>query len=218
MSLPEFLNMTILYWDQIRDIVNLLILVAGLIFAYYKFGLRREGKVFLNLDIDAEIIDREDDLILVSLAVTMENAGDTLIITRKFEDLGHNSEFLHPDEYDPQKYAGTLKIRKLPSNNGEPLLFDWYSLPKVDNIKRLDKLVGNRYEDLDQINFLHDYFIPHSKNKDTYFYLEPKERNTSHVFLWLPSDVYVIRAVFLSRTYSDVETDYWNVTKIFSFK
>lgn len=218
MSLANFLNIALLYWTQIRDIINLIVLTAGLVFAYYRFGKRREGKAFLNLDINAEIIDREDELALVSLSITLENAGETLIVTRKFEDLGYISEYLHPDKYDPQKYAGTLKIRKLPPKDGEPLLFDWYSLPKVENIKRLDKLEGNRHEDLDHINFLHDYYVPHSKNKDTYFYLEPKERNTSHIFVWLPSDVYVIRAVFLSKTYSDTETDYWNVTKIFSFK
>jgi hypothetical protein len=183
---------------------------------YFICWVRREKFTFLNLSLNAKIINQIGDLLLVSIVVLLKNMGKTRISARTRKDIiDKHSGFLYGkyDEWDKCKHAGTLKIRKVPDSLNVDL-FDWYSLPAITNIQSLKD--GNQYEsDFEQINYLEEYEDHITQYQDVYFWIEPKEAYHQEIMVYLKPGIYVLKAVFLVKeTEPPNEEEYWSCKKV----
>jgi hypothetical protein len=177
----------------------------------------RERYTFLGLTIDLDIIDRSENLVLVSIIIKLENKGKTRIEARRLEHLRNkDATFLYgeveDDKWDPCMYAGTLKIREV-SNDLKADLFDWYSLKPITHKKCLKD--GLLYEcDFEQINYLDEYEEA-PDFKEVVFWIEPNESYKQQVMVYLPKGIYVLKAIFLGKITEPIEEEeYWSYTKL----
>jgi len=168
------------YVDVIVSILTLLTLAWGLYFAIRRFGLKRERFSFLRLTVDAKALKDAGNLVLVVITVHIENKGDARISVPR----GWNEDsYLYNIEPDVCRHAGTLKIRRV-LGESEPLLFDWYSLPRLRAKTRLvpANKVMEADSDLEQINYLDEFQDPDTDFRNVDFWLEPRESYDQPVF------------------------------------
>lgn len=188
------------------------ILVAG-VWALHRFVLTRAGQSFLQVNVEAEVIESTANLVLVAVYVTLENKGETRINARKGD-----RAYLYDDEWDRCKHAGTLKIRPIPQANKE-LSFDWYSLDPMPCALRRSTLkdapgdVKEREGDLEQINYLGDSQDSEVDFDQVDFWIEPHETYTLAVPVWLQPGLYAIKAYFLGKELWHGEEEYWCCTR-----
>jgi len=201
-------------WVEIvLPVLTLITVIASICAALYKFGLRRERFTFLNLKISAKPIRSVQDVVLVNLAVHLENTGDTKITARQARTNG----YLNSEPLDICRHAGTLKIRFVPEPE-RPLLFDWYSLPSIEITNRgfpEDKLVVSE-SDLEQVNYLNEFQDPAMDYEEVDFWIEPHEKYGLAVFVWLQPGIYAAKAIFLGERTEHGEEEYWSDTILFS--
>lgn len=199
--------------EYLQTIIALIIAISTI---YFICWVRRERYTFLNLSIETKIINQIGNLVLVSIVIGLENMGKTRISARRLKDLKDKAAiFLYGDydKWDQFKYAGTLKIRRVPDNFNVNI-FDWYSLPIICNIQASKD--GNKFEtDFEQINYLEEYEDPHSNYQNVSFWLEPRESYHPQVMVNLEPGIYVLKAVFLGKkTKPPKEEEYWSCTKM----
>ncbi len=199
----------------IIELVTIISLSWGTIYAIRSFGLKREKFSFLTLNLAATVIKQVGDLLLVSVIVHLENKGQTRISARRYENIEvEGGDFLYDDDWDKCKYAGTLKIRGVPDQH-KTELFDWYSLQQINEISELKERKESHRVDLEQINFLYEFKDPDTHYKDVDFWLEPYEIYDLQIMLWLPPGTYAMKAYFLGKLVKYREEEYWSFTKLF---
>jgi len=196
--------------DLIISLLTALTLLSGLIFAIYRFGLKRERFSFLKMDVDTNIITAPGEVQLVSIIIKLENKGATRIDARRQQ---RTDGYLYNDGRDQCAHAGTLKIRPVPVVT-TPLYFDWYSLkPMSSLIQRVGMMPSEG--DLEQINYLDEYEDPEGSFKEVDFCLDPKESCELNVSIWLRPGIYAAKAVFLGPRVKHTEEEYWSRTILF---
>lgn len=190
---------------------------GSLCFALYLFRLKREKSTFLDLWVNAKVVDAIGELLVVSIGVKIENKGRTRIDARRRDDIHtQHADYLYFDSGDQCKYAGTLKIRAVPSLL-QPSVFDWYSLQTINNICILEN--GKQVtDDLEQINYLAEFQDPIAEYQDVDFWLEPSEQYNLQVMAVLPPGMYAVKAYFLGKIAAHREEEYWSQTQLFSLK
>jgi hypothetical protein len=201
------------YLDLIVSLLTFLTLATGLYYAIRRFGLKRERFSFLNLTVDAKVLNDLDEVKLVSIVISLENKGETRINTRRKKG---SNEFLYDDGWDRCMHAGTLKIRRIPVEK-EPLLFDWYSLKPMNARVSQGEIEGVTIaeEKLEQINYLSEFQDIKSKFTEVDFWLEPKETYIVELPIWLRPGIYCAKAFFLGPRKRYKEDEYWSRTMIF---
>jgi len=195
--------------------LTLVTLASGLYFAFRRFGLKREKSTFLDLRVDAKVVDTIGELLLVSITIQLKNKGQTRIDARTRKDVQQFVNFLYSDSGDQCEHAGTLKIRAVP-NPHQSCIFDWYSLQPIKDICIL-KDGEQTKSDLEQINYLAEFQNPPAY-QDTDFWLEPSEQYDLQVMAVLPSGMYAVKAYFLGKITIPGEEEYWSHTQLFSLK
>ncbi len=194
--------------DVAVSVLTLLGLAWGLYYGVRSFGLKRERFTFLGVAVEATTFWADDTIALVSITVTLTNKGDSRISGRRNTDA---QGYVYDTPPDTCRYAGTLKIRSVPSSQA-PLLFDWYSLPVVRTATRLvpaTQLVESETE-LEQINYLDEYMDPDESFQKVDFWLEPKEAYAQSVFIWLRPGLYAAKAFFFGVVTTPGEEEYWS--------
>jgi hypothetical protein len=200
--------------EILQPIVVLSIFLATI---YFICWIRRERFTFLNLTMDAKIVNQINQIALVSITITLENRGKTKIEARRREHLtGYlrtkYANFLYNDRWDQCEHAGTLKIREVP-NDLKVDSFDWYSLKPITSKQCLKNGIQDQC-DFEQINYLDEYEKPPVFN-EVAFWIEPYETYHEQVMVFLPHGIYVIKAFFLGSKVEDPEEDeYWSYTKL----
>jgi hypothetical protein len=155
--------------EYLQAIVAIIIAISTI---YFICWVRREKFTFLNLSLNAKVINNLGELVLVSIVVGLKNMGKTRISARTRKNIVNKpAAFLYEEygEWDRCKHAGTLKIRKVPDNLNVDL-FDWYSLPQITN-KLILKDGKQGESDFEQINYLEEYEDPYTKYRDVSFWI-----------------------------------------------
>jgi hypothetical protein len=202
--------------EKAKDIAGALIPVAALAWAMWRFGINRGRFTFLDLDLSASALCANGDLLLVQVTVRLQNRGQTKIQARTREQLTGDKTFVHGEEADACKHAGTLKIRRV-LESVTPTVFDWYSLSKISGVTILKD--GNSAEsDLEQLNYLNEYEDPEQSYNDVHYWLEPRESDNCRVVLWVPAGLYAIKAYFFGKRIDYKEQEYWSCTRVFNLR
>jgi hypothetical protein len=205
--------MPITYIDITLKVLTFLTVAITVFLAVRRFGLQREAATFLRVSLAAKELTKSGAVSLTTVSIKLDNLGQTRIDART-EPRNPNG-FLYDDGWDQFQNAGTLKIRPIASAQ-EPLLFDWYSLPKMSIAATLSADVGScgevarRERDLEQINYLDDYQDPENSFAEVHFWLEPKESYELVVTVWLPAGKYAAKAVFLGKEFRHANEEYWS--------
>jgi len=178
--------------------------------AYQRWIVDAERTALL-LDINSKVIKKIDNLLLLAVNVKLENRGVKRISARQYKD--KNSDYLYISEQgvDQCRYAGTLKIRSVPSTYNDVNFFDWYSLDHITN-KRIVKDLREYLDDFEQINYLDEFGISSQEggDRDVNFFIEANEPYNQQVVVLLPPGLYAIKAFFLGK----LTEEYWSCTKI----
>ena len=201
------------YVELVVSIFTAVSIVVTLFYAILRFGIKRELHTFMRISADAKTVGTDNELALVSVTVHLENKGGTRINARR----GHGTDgwlYKKPGDPDQCHHAGTLKIRQVPSGI-QPLIFDWYSLPRLHVAAHSDAVHGKEVE-LEQINYLDEFQDPEGKFKDVHFWLEPRESYDLPVYVWLRPGIYVAKAFFLGAKTRRNDEEYWSCRAIFS--
>ena len=184
--------------------------------AYQRWIVDAE-RTALFLDINSKIITRLDNLVLIVVNVKLKNSGVKRIYARQYRDVDRNSKYLFISEegVDLCKYAGTLKIRRIPIIYNDVKLIDWYSLERIT-----DQLIVKDFEvylgDFEQINYLDEFGIPtlEGGDRDVNFFIEANESYNQQVVVRVPPGLYAIKAYFLGKHQAKYYDEYWSCTKI----
>lgn len=171
----------------------------------------------LSLYINSKVITKIDNSVLLAVNVKLNNRGVKRIYARQYRDVDRNSNYLFSSEegVDLCKYAGTLKIRRVPIIYNDVKLIDWYSLEPITDqliVKDWKAYKGN----FEQINYLDEFGIPSLEggDRDVNFFIEANEPYNQQVVVLLPPGLYAIKAYFLGRYRAKYYEEYWSCTKI----
>src|SRR5262249_46925652 len=96
--------------EKVKVIAEALVPVAALAWAVWRLGINRGRFTFLDLDLSASVLHATEKLLLVSVTVRLQNRGQTKIQARTRQQLAGDKTFVHAEQADACKHAGTLKI------------------------------------------------------------------------------------------------------------
>ena len=201
--------------DVAVSFVTLVTLIFAFAIGYWRFVWKRERFTFVRMIVKAKTVREINGLILIAITVRLENKGDTRVRARTRRD---SDGYLYNKAPDSCRHAGTLKIRPIPHEEKNPLLFDWYSLPQLEINSRLvpEVTLVESTIDLEQINYLDEFQYPDKRHKETDFWLEPRETYDQLVPLWLKPGSYAAKAIFLGPKTKGREEEYWSCHYLFS--
>lgn len=191
--------------------------LSGAAYIAYKRLIHDAQRTALFIDIDSNVITEIDDLTLIAFNIKLYNKGVKRIYARMYRDVEKDRKYLFAAEegVDICMYAGTLKIRKVPSIYNDVKLTDWYSLEPITDqliVKDLKAYLG----DFEQINYLDDFGIPtlEGGDRDVNFFVEANEEYSQQVVVMLPPGLYGVKAFFLGRYQAKYYDEYWSCTKM----
>lgn len=71
-------------WEEIKNVVTILAIIAAGVWTFYRFGITRERHPKLEFDLDMTILGKANDQILIELIAIIRNKGLTRQYIRDF--------------------------------------------------------------------------------------------------------------------------------------
>jgi hypothetical protein len=172
-----------------KNFAEVIAIVIGGWWACYRFGLLRENKPAIGIELIHECIPDANQCYLTWFDVILTNKGKVKAEARKKRDPAYS------DKYEKLKYSCSLLLRAIPQNvpQGEPIC--WFNAEVNQKGSPLPTDI--------EADLLDNY--DYEMEGKTYFWMEPAESYHLGVGYVLPSGVYLAMVTFVGRN----DDEFW---------
>jgi hypothetical protein len=181
------------FFEIAKNLVEIIAIFAGGAWALYRFGLLRENKAAIEIELHCKCIPEPNGRYFSYFDVTLINKGKVKAEARKKRRPAYR------DEAETLKYGCSLLLRAIPKNIQERKPIGWFD----EEAKTKSPIEGDI-----EVDLLYDYEL----NGETIFWMEPEESYHVGTGIVLQHGSYLAMITFVGNKENDDE--FWRRTFI----